>query len=314
MKRVLIIDEFPEEILKLEFDGLFEFDYQPKIQAYEVLEIIANYEGLILRSKMRLAEEHFSKSAKLEFVGRSGAGLENVDLVSAKKHGILIFNSPEGNRNAVAEHALGMILSFMNKLPSADAQVRSGNWDRESNWGTEIADKCLAVIGCGNMGSWFAQKVTPLFHRVLVYDKYKSDYAPEGCEEASLEEIFANADVVSLHTNLTDETREMVNAEFLNSFTKPILLVNTSRGQVVNTADLVGALKGGKLVGACLDVLEFEKLGFESLSAEDIPEELKYLYHSDKVLLSPHVAGWTYESALRMPTLLLEKIAQHYSS
>lgn len=312
MKKVLVIDEFPEEVFDLQDQDFFDFDYRPLISAKEVEQILGNYEGLLLRSKMKITADLLRSCPQLEFIGRSGAGLENIDLHTAKEEGVVVFNSPEGNRNAVAEHAIAMLLSLLNNLRRGDEEVRSGKWDRLANRGTEIGDKTLGIIGCGYMGTHMAEKSKHLFSRVICYDKYKEHYTPDGCIESGLDMLFREADVISMHTNLTEETRGMVDLSFLSSFQKPIYLINTSRGQVVNTSDLMDAIDRGLVKGACLDVLEFEGLRFESISNKDLDSGFRRLAESDKVLLSPHVAGWTHESNLRMPGVLLEKIAAFY--
>lgn len=312
MKKVLVIDEFPEGIFEGFFPEDFSFDLRADISPEAVEVILPNYEGLLLRSKMKIEAPLIQKCHKLEFIARSGAGLENIDVRFAKDMGVKVFNSPEGNKNAVAEHALGMLLSLLNHLPGGNAEVKAGRWNRLKNRGTEIADKSLAVIGCGNMGSHFAQKAKHLFAEVLVYDKYKSDYAPEGTIQCTLEEIFERADVVSLHVNLLPDSKYLFNADFISRFKKPFYVINTSRGKVLKTIDLVQAIDTGKVLGACLDVLEYEGLNFEELSLRDLPPAFQYLVASDSVMLSPHVAGWTHESARRMPEVLLRKIAEHY--
>lgn len=312
MKKVLVIDEFPQEVLAF-FEERFQFDYRPRITADEVIDLIPAYEGLLLRSKMKLEHAFFEKARKLEFIGRSGAGIENVDLEIAEGRGIKVFNSPEGNCNAVAEHALSMILSLLNKIPQGNRAVREGVWDRIENRGSEIQDKVLGIIGYGNMGECFSKKARHLFKEVLVYDKYKSGFSEERITEVELNELYQSADIVSLHTNLTEETNQMVNAEFLSQFQKKVYLINTSRGQVVDTAALMDAIDQNIVSGACLDVLEFESLRFEALSLDELPEAFKRLSSSGKVILSPHVAGWTHESNIRMPQMLLEKIQTWYS-
>lgn len=306
-RKVLIIDEvhplIPE---KLAAHG-FSCDWFPDYTREDYLKVIDRYEGVIVRSKIRLDREFLSRASQLRFIGRVGSGLENIDVAFAEERGIRCLNSPEGNRDAVAEHALGMLLSLRNHLCRADRQVRSGRWLREENRGAEIKGKTVGIIGYGNTGSAFARRLKGFEANVLSYDKYKSGYADGNTREVTLEEIMDSADILSLHVPLTEETTCMVEGSFIGRFRKPFQLVNTSRGKVVSTADLVAALKSGKVTGAALDVLEYEESSFERLS-HALPEEFRYLMEAENVILSPHIAGWTNESNIRLAEVLVEKI------
>lgn len=274
----------------------------------QVLEILPKYDGLIIRSALKVDKEVLDAGKNLKFVGRLGAGMENIDSKYAFQKNITLYNAPEGNRSAVGEHAVGMLLSLYNNLNRADQEVRQGIWNREKNRGEEIQEKTVAIIGYGNMGSAFAEKISGFGATVIAYDKYKSNYGNEFVKEVSLETVFETADVVSLHTPLQEDTFHMVNTKFLNSFKKDITLINTSRGPVVKTVDLVTALENGKVKSACLDVLEFEGMSFEGINDEADKEVFDYLKNAENVLLSPHIGGWTHQSDVRMAVVLGGKI------
>ncbi len=276
----------------------------------KVLEILPKYNGLIVRSALKVDKEVLDAGINLKFVGRLGAGMENIDSEYAAQKGITLYNAPEGNRSAVGEHAVGMLLSLYNNLNRADQEVRQGVWNREKNRGEEIQEKTVAIIGYGNMGSAFAEKISGFGATVIAYDKYKSDYGNEFVKEESLETVFETADVVSLHTPLQEDTFHLTNTKFLNSFKKNITLINTSRGPVVNTVDLVAALENGKVKSACLDVLEFEGMSFEGINNDSDKEVFDYLKNAKNVLLSPHIGGWTHQSNVRMAEVLGEKIVR----
>lgn len=278
------------------------------LKGEELLKLLPQYEGFIIRSKFKITKEIITVCPHLKFIARSGSGMENIDLEFAASKGIECFNSPEGNRDAVAEHALGMILMLINKLKIADAEVRNGIWKRAENRGIELKGKTFALIGYGEMGSAVAERLQGFGVKILAYDKYKEQYD----YKASMEEIFEQADFVSLHLPLAAETTNIAKAEWFNSFQKDIFFINTARGKCVKTADLVAALKSGKVRGACLDVLEYESVSFEKLNAEELPQDFQYLIHSDKVVLSPHIAGWTYESYEKLSTFLAEKIKKRF--
>ncbi len=308
MKKVLFIDTAHPSLQKgLEKLG-FQCDYFPDFQYDDFKKIIGGYQGVIIRSKIKLDREILLQARRLEFIGRVGAGMENIDVAVAEKQGIRCLNAPEGNRSAVGEHAIGMLLMLFNNLKKGDAEVRRGLWLREENRGVEIEGKTVGIIGYGNMGGAFAAKISGFGAQVLAYDKYKTGFSDSFVKEVSLETLFEQADILSLHVPLTDETRFMVDGDFLSRFSKNIWLINTSRGKVVKTADLVSALKSGKVKGACLDVLEFEGLSFENLEAKDLPETFSELAQMQNVILSPHVAGWTHESNLKLAATIVEKV------
>lgn len=274
----------------------------------EILEIIGDYTGVIIRSRIQIDKEILNKATKLKFIGRVGAGMENIDVQYAESKGIKCFNSPEGNRDAVGEHALGMLLSLMNNFRQADTQVRNGIWKREENRGVEIKGKTIGIIGYGNMGIAFARKLSGFEANVIAYDKYKSHFSDHFVKEVSMNEIFENADILSLHVPLTEETNYLVNEKFIGNFKKNIWFINTSRGTVVKTDDLADALKSGKIIGAALDVIEYEETSFEMLKNKKLPDAWKYLINAENVILTPHIAGWTAESKEKLARVLGEKI------
>ena len=285
-----------------------DFDLHAEKEA--IAQKIADYEGLIVRSRLPVDAALLANAKQLQFIGRFGAGLENIDVAFAKEKGITCLRVPEGNRDAVGEHALGMLLSLFNNLNRADTEVRKGIWLRKENTGVELQGKTVGVVGYGYMGSAFVEKLQGFGVKVLIYDKYKSDFAPDWTFETGMRAIFEEADVISLHVPLTSETRHLIGRDYLLQFRKPIYLINTARGPVVDTAALVEALKSKKVLGACLDVLEYEKTSFETLfESSNLPEPLQYLIHSEKVILSPHIAGWSSESFAKMAEAMLDKIA-----
>ena len=277
----------------------------------EIEKIIDQYDGVIIRSRFPIDKEFLSKAKNLKFIGRVGAGLENIDIEYAKELGISLFNAPEGNRNAVGEHALGMILSLFNKLNQADRSVRQGKWLREEHRGIELDGKTVGIIGYGNMGKAFARKLRGFNVEVICYD-IKEDVENSDATQVDLQELFEKTDVLSLHTPQTEVTTAMVNTQFIESFKKPFWLINTARGKSVVTEDLVQALDNGKVLGAGLDVLEYEESSFENLFHSEIPKPLQDLIARDNVLLSPHVAGWTIESKAKLAQTIVDKIKQKF--
>lgn len=268
---------------------------------------IKDYDGFIIRSRFSIDKTFLDAATNLKFIGRVGAGLENIDCDYAESKGITLISAPEGNRNAVGEHSLAMLLSLFNKLNKADIEVRNGKWLREDNRGIELDGKTVGLIGYGNMGKAFAKKLRGFDVNVLCYD-IKDNVEDENATQVSLEKLQEEADVLSLHTPETPLTIGMVNQDFINNFKKPFWLINTARGKSVITSDLVSALKSGKILGAGLDVLEYEKASFESLFSSTLPEAFQYLIEAQNVILSPHVAGWTIESKEKLAQTIVNKI------
>lgn len=289
-----------------------EEDYT--ITKEEAEKIIHRYNGIVIRSRFKIDRQFLDASKNLKFIARVGAGLESIDCEYAEKLGIRLISAPEGNRNAVGEHALGMLLSLFNNLNRANAEVKSGQWNREANRGIELDGKTVGLIGYGNMGKSFAKKLSGFDCKVLCYD-IKENVEDVNAQQVSLKTLQEKADVLSLHTPWTPLTHRMVNESFINTFSKPFWLINTARGKSVVTADLVRALKSRKILGAGLDVLEYEKLSFESLfDSDSVPAELKELFNMDNVILSPHIAGWTVESRVKLARVIGEKIIQTFEN
>lgn len=271
-------------------------------------EKIKHYEGLVIRSRFTINKKFIDSATNLKFIARVGAGLENIDVDYAQLKNIELIAAPEGNRNAVGEHTLGMLLSLFNKLNKADREVKQGIWLREDNRGLELDGKTVGIIGYGNMGKSFAKKLRGFDVEVICYD-IKPNVGDKNCTQVTLSELFTKADVVSLHTPQTSATMNMLNLEFINSFKKPFWFLNTARGKSVVTSDLVEALKSGKVLGAGLDVLEYEKSSFENLFTEkNMPAPFQYLIDADQVILSPHVAGWTIESHQKLAQTIVDKV------
>ena len=285
----------------------------------EIESEIHKYDGFIIRSRFSIDKTFLEKATNLKFIGRVGAGLENIDCDFAESKGIRLIAAPEGNRNAVGEHTLGMILSLFNKLNSADNEVRNGLWRREENRGIELDGKTVGLIGYGNMGKAFAKKLRGFDVDVICHD-IKPNVGDENATQVSLKELQQKADVLSLHTPETELTINMVNKAFIKAFKKPFWLINTARGKSVVTKDLVEALQSKKVLGAGLDVLEYEKASFENLfnkngtsNAVEMPEAFQYLISAENVLLTPHVAGWTVESKIKLAQTIVDKIAKYFS-
>lgn len=273
---------------------------------------IAHYQGIVIRSRFPIDAAFLDAATQLQFIARVGAGLESIDVDYAIAKGIHLIAAPEGNRNAVGEHAVGMLLSLMNRLNPADRMVRQGQWIREGNRGYELEGKTVGIIGYGNMGKSFAKKLQGFNVTVLCYDLL-ANVGDANAQQVDLPTLQARADVLSLHVPWTSQTDKMIGTEFINQFAKPFWFINTSRGKNVVTEDLVAALKSGKILGAGLDVLEYEKLSFESLFTEDDrPEALEYLLQSEQVLLTPHIAGWTFESHAKLAQTIVDKIRMFY--
>lgn len=274
---------------------------------------IQEYHGIVIRSRFKIDKTFIDKATNLQFIARVGAGLESIDCDYAIEKKIALIAAPEGNRNAVGEHAIGMLLSLMNKLNRADKLVREGKWIREGNRGYELENKTIGIIGYGNMGKSFAKKLRGFDVKVLFYD-IQDNVGDENSQQVALQELQERSDVLSLHIPWTPETDKLVNTNFINAFSKSFWFINTSRGNNVVTADLVGALKNGKIIGAGLDVLEYEKLSFENLFIDsEKPEAFEYLLQAENVLLTPHIAGWTYESHEKLAQTIVDKIIELYN-
>ena len=274
----------------------------------EIEAKIADYDGIIIRSRFSIDKLFLDKATCLKFIGRVGAGLENIDVAYAESKGISLIAAPEGNRNAVGEHALGMLLSLLNKLKKANNEIKNGKWLREENRGWELDGKTVGIIGYGNMGKSFAKKLRGFDCQVICYDILPNK-GDENARQVTLVDFFRQADVVSLHTPQTPQTTGMINEAFINSFAKSFWFLNTARGKSVVTDDLVRALQSGKVLGAGLDVLEYEKASFEDFfSDKQIPEAFKYLLEADNVILTPHIAGWTLESKEKLAQTIVDKI------
>ncbi|MCB2197304.1 MAG: 2-hydroxyacid dehydrogenase [Bacteroidetes bacterium] len=312
---VLFVDSTHQSLpQKLESSG-FNVDYKPEIQPGEIIKIVPDYNGIIIRSKIKIDKAIIDRALNLKFIGRVGAGLENIDVEYAQSKGIQCFNSPEGNRDAVGEQALGMLLTLFNNIIKADFEVRNGKWIREGNRGLEIKGKTVGIIGYGNMGSAFAQRLKGFEANVIAYDKYKFNYSNECVQEKTLEDLFRETDILSLHVPLTKETKFMIDDVFINNFQKDIYLINTARGKVLKTDDLVKNMKSGKVLGCALDVLEYEQTSFENLhSDEKLPDAFQYLIQCNKAVLTPHIAGWTHESNVKLSEFLADKIIKAFTS
>ena len=309
MKRVLITDDCHPLLREGLTDMGYAYDFLPDITPEETRRIIPGYEGLVINSKIIVNREFLDAAAKLRFVGRLGSGMEIVDRVYAVERGVAVVSSPEGNRNAVAEQALGMLLALANNLLRADREVRQNIWRREANRGWELRGKTLGIIGFGHTGSQFARKLAGMEMRVLAYDKYKPEGYAAGMEwvrETTLADIQAQSDIISLHLPLTAETKHLVDNQFIDLCKRAFILINTSRGGCVKTEDVTAALENGHIGGACLDVFENEKPPMFTASETALYERLHQL---ENVVLAPHIAGWTHESKRLMAAVLLEKIA-----
>lgn len=281
---------------------------KPKIE-----QIISEYDGIVIRSRFKCDQVFIDAATNLKFIARVGAGLESIDIPYAESKGITLISAPEGNRNAVGEHTLGMLLSLFNNLNKADLEVRNGIWHREENRGIEVEGKTVGIIGYGNMGKAFSKKLKGFDCKVICYD-IKENVGDENATQVSLETFQKEVDIVSLHTPWTPLTNKMINTTFINQFSKLFWLLNTARGKSVVTSDLVDALKNGKILGAGLDVLEFEKSSFESLFSNEMPEALSDLLKMSNVILSPHIAGWTVESKEKLAQVIVDKIKSKFNT
>ena len=293
----LITEQLSEKGFVLEED--FSSSYE------QVLEKIHLYEGIIIRSRIPLDAHFLEKAKNLKFIARVGAGMENIDTTKAQELGIKLINSPEGNKDAVAEHVIGTLLVLMNRLFISSKEVKKGIWLREENRGEEILGKTFGIIGYGNMGKAVAKRLSGFGCKTIFYD-IKPNLSDEFATQVSLQELQENADILSLHTPLTEDTLYMIDEEFISKMKKNFYFINTARGKNLKTSALVNALKSGKIKGACLDVLEYEKTSFENLETKN--EDLEYLLNSEKAIITPHIAGWTHESKIKLAQVIVDKI------
>lgn len=304
---ILIADEMHPSLFAMLDTAGFKYSYLPKITRAELLEQLAPFDGLIIRSKTTVDEQVLRQAPNLRFVGRAGAGLDLIDLEAAEQRGIRVFHAGEGNRDAVAEHVMGMLLGLLANILKADREVRQGIWDREGNRGYELGSLTVGLVGYGNNGHATARRLSGFGCRVLTYDKFLTNYGDSYAEEATMDQIMDEADVLSLHVPLTDDTRMMINDTFIDRFNKPFYLISAARGEITSLSAVVRGLESGKIRGACLDVLENEKLA--KLTAEQ-QASFDYLRQSERVVLTPHIAGWTHESYVRINEVLVRQLKE----
>lgn len=304
MKKILIVDDLHPAFKEQAIAMGYEVDDEPQITRQQTLDKIKDYTGIAVRTKFRIDAEIFAAAPNLKFVARAGAGLDNIDDKIAFERNIALINAPEGNCDAVGEHATGLLLSLMNNFRRADIEIRNGVWDREGNRGYELKGKKVGIIGYGFMGQSFAKKLAGFEVDVMAYDKYKTGFSDAFAREVSMEEIVKHSDVLSLHIPLTAETKLMVDDEYFFHFKKPVFFINTARGEIVKIDAVLNAIKAGKILGAGLDVLQAEK--FSTLGEQPWYNELK---NNDQVILTPHVGGWTFDSYRKISEVLAEKLS-----
>jgi D-3-phosphoglycerate dehydrogenase len=307
LKKVLITDKVHPYMIEAFQSCGWQVDYDTSVDNAMLERIIHQFDGIIINSKIIMDRQKMDKAIQLKFIGRLGSGMEIIDIKYAKKHGIAVYNAPEGNSNAVAEHELGMILSLLNRICVSNREIRNFDWKREQNRGRELSGKTVGIIGLGHTGAAFAEKLSSWRLRVISYDKYRKRYPSSlrFVEKTDLQTVMTQSDIISLHLPLTEETKYLVNAQFLEQCKDGVIISNTSRGKVVETLSLIKALQNGKVSGICLDVFENEKP--ETFTKTE-KEMYSALYQMKNVILTPHIAGWTHESLLRIAEVLFEKI------
>jgi D-3-phosphoglycerate dehydrogenase len=305
MNKILVADEMHESITDLLSEIGYSCDYHPNIDRSGILAIIDQYMGLIIRSKTKVDKELIDRGLELKFVGRAGAGVDNIDVLLLREKSIALYNAPEGNRDALGEHAVGMILSLLHKIHSSDLEIRQRRWRREPNRGFELGCMTVGIFGFGYMGSAFAQKLSGFGCQVIGYDKYKKDFASEHVKEVDFDQFIAKTEILSIHVPLTEETKNLIDRKWLEQFTRLRYLINTARGEVLVLKDLLHMLDQGNIHGAAFDVLENEK--FDKYSP-DQDQTFDQLSKRNNVLFTPHVGGWTFESYARINKVLVEKI------
>ena len=309
--KILHLDRNHPLLIKQLTEAGFKNDEDYTSSKETIEKKIVSYEGIVIRSRFKCDQKFIDAAANLKFIARVGAGLESIDIPYAKSKNIVLISAPEGNRNAVGEHALGMVLSLFNQLNKANREVKNGLWLREENRGIELEGKIVGIIGYGNMGKAFAKKLRGFDCEVLCFD-IKNEVGDENAKQVGLDEFQKRVDIVSLHTPLNKSTHQLINTDFIKQFSKPFWFINTARGKSVVTKDLVTAIKQGAILGAGLDVLEFEKNSFESLFEQDLPKEFSELLMMDQVILSPHIAGWTSESKKKLAQVIVNKIIHNF--
>ena len=302
---ILITDYVDPSLIQLLDKHRIPYTYSPDANRKEVLNIISQYDGLIVRNKLQVNEAFLLQSKNLKFIARYGSGMESINIPIATELGITCFNSAEGNCNSVAEHAIGMLLSLYHNINNSMEDVRQGQWNREKHRGIELEGKTIGIIGYGNTGHALSKKLKGFNCSVLSYDKYKTDFTNEYTDECNMDQLFSTADIISLHIPLSEETNHLVNLDFINKMKKPFYLINTSRGNIVNTNDLIIALKDKKILGACLDVLENESSAFNKIKLDD---NFNYLLNCKNIILTPHIAGLSKQSNLKLANVLVDKI------
>ena len=305
---ILIVDDIHPVFMEMAAAKGYQCDYKPTIKPDEALQILGDYAGMVIRSKFNVNKQVIDIAKNLRFVCRAGAGMDNINEAYAAERGITLINAPEGNMDAVGEHAVGLLLALMNNFNIADDQIRAGSWQREPNRGYELKGRTVGIVGYGFMGKSFAKKLSGFEVNVIAYDKYKTGFSDKYAREVSMEEIVKHSDVLSLHIPLTAETDGLINEEYLFHFKKPIFFINTSRGKTAKVRAVIDAIKQGKVLGAGLDVLEVEK--FPALAEQEWFGELK---QSGKVILTPHVAGWTFESYRKISEVMGQKLIAYGS-
>jgi len=312
MLKVLIAEPTHENLQKkLEQKGFICY-YKPELSFTELQNLIPEYEGLVIRSKFKIDRDFLDLATNLKFIARAGAGMENIDTEYAIKNNVLCINSPEGNRDSVGEHALGMLLALFHKINIANNEVKNGIWDRQLNIGVEIQGKTVGILGYGNMGGAFAKRLKGFDANVIAYDKYKSNFSDEYAKEVNEKEYFDETEILSIHLPLTEETLFLVNKKYLRKFSKLKYIINTARGKIIKTDDLVNQLKSGNILGACLDVLEYEKHSFKDIFKGKNSPTLEYLINSNNVILTPHVAGSSDASYRKIADVMAEKIINSF--